>query len=392
MPSGGTSALAASATTEPATARDAILAQAKALGFEAAGVARADGAPGDAEALREFLRLGYAGDMAWLPRTAERRAAPRALWPEARSIVVVGMNYGPAHDPLGLLEAPARGIVSAYAQGRDYHDVMKGRLRRLARFVAATFGAEVKLFVDTAPVMEKPLAARAGIGWQGKHTNLVSREHGSWLFLGELFTTLDLAPDEGEADHCGSCRQCLDVCPTDAFPAPYRLDARRCISYLTIEHKGHIAPEYRAAMGNRIYGCDDCLAVCPWNKFASRTAEYAFLPRAELTAPRLADLAGLDDATFRTVFSGSPIKRVGRDRFVRNVLIAIGNCGDAGVWPAARRLLDDGSPLVRAMAVWATRRLVAPARFAALRARHEPAERDPAVLAEWQGHAEAGGA
>ncbi len=392
MQSGGASALAASATTEPSTARDAILAHARALGFQAVGVASADGAPEDADALREFLRLGYAGDMAWLARTAERRADPRALWPEARSVVVVGMNYGPAHDPLALLEAPARGIVSAYAQGRDYHDVMKGRLRRLARFVVDTYGAEVKLFVDTAPVMEKPLAARAGIGWQGKHTNLVSREHGSWLFLGALFTTLDLAPNRGEADHCGSCRQCLDVCPTDAFPAPYRLDARRCISYLTIEHKGHIAPAYRAAMGNRIYGCDDCLAVCPWNKFASRTADYAFLPRAELTAPRLADLAALDDATFRTVFSGSPIKRIGRDRFVRNVLIAIGNCGDAGVWPAVEKLLGDDSPLVRAMAVWASRRLLAPDAFTKLRARHEPAERDPAVLAEWQGRAEAGGA
>ena len=392
MPGGGHSALTASETAGPDQARDAILAQARALGFQAAGVAGADEAPRDAEALRAFLRLGYAGDMAWLPRTAERRSTPRALWPEARSIVVVGMSYGPAHDPLRLLDAPARGIVSAYAQGRDYHDVIKGRLRRLARFVVDTFGAEVKLFVDTAPVMEKPLAARAGIGWQGKHTNLVSRRHGSWLFLGELFTTLDIAPDEAEADHCGSCRACLDACPTDAFPAPYRLDARRCISYLTIEHKGHIAPEYRAAMGNRIYGCDDCLAVCPWNKFASRTAEYAFLPRAELTAPRLADLAGLDDATFRTVFSGSPIKRIGRERFVRNVLIAIGNCGDTGAWPAAGRLLGDDSPLVRAMAVWASGRLLAPARFAALRARHEPAERDPAVRAEWRRSAEAGGA
>ena len=392
MPGEGHSALTARETAGPDQARDAILAQARALGFQAAGVASADDAPRDAEALRAFLRLGYAGDMAWLPRTAERRSSPRALWPEARSIVVVGISYGPAHDPLHLLEAPARGIVSAYAQGRDYHDVIKGRLRRLARFVADTFGAEVKLFVDTAPVMEKPLAARAGIGWQGKHTNLVSREHGSWLFLGELFTTLDIAPDEAEADHCGSCRACLDVCPTDAFPAPYRLDAKRCISYLTIEHKGHIAPEFRAAMGNRIYGCDDCLAVCPWNKFASRTEEYAFLPRAELTAPRLADLAALDDASFRTVFSGSPIKRVGRDRFVRNVLIAIGNCGDTGALPVAGRLLGDASPLVRAMAVWASGRLLAPARFAALRARHEPAERDPAVRAEWHGQAEPGGA
>ena len=385
VPSGGPSALAASKTTAPLDARDAILAHARSLGFQAVGVTSADDAPADGEGLRQFLRLGYAGDMAWLPRTAERRAAPSALWPEARSVVVVGLNYGPAHDPLRLLATRTRGIVSAYAQGRDYHDVLKGRLRRLARFVANTFGAEVKLFVDTAPVMEKPLAARAGIGWQGKHTNLVSRRHGSWLFLGELFTTLDLAPDDAEADHCGSCRQCLDVCPTDAFPAPYRLDARRCISYLTIEHKGHIAPEFREAIGNRIYGCDDCLAVCPWNKFARRTEEYAFLPRAELTAPRLADLAALDDRTFRTVFSGSPIKRTGRDRFVRNVLIAIGNCGDVTVLPVAKGLLGDPSPLVRAMAVWASQRLAPPAAFAALRVRHAPAEPDPAVLAEWHG-------
>ena len=379
----------ASETTAPEDARDAILAHARSLGFQAVGVASTADAPEDGAALRAFIDRGYAGDMAWLPRTAERRAAPRALWPEARSVVVVGLNYGPAHDPLGLLASRTRGIVSAYARGSDYHDVLKGRLRRLARFVAGTFGAEVKFFVDTAPVMEKPLAARAGIGWQGKHTNLVSRRHGSWLFLGELFTTLDLAPDHAEADHCGSCRQCLDICPTDAFPAPYRLDARRCISYLTIEHKGHIAPEFREAMGNRIYGCDDCLAACPWNKFARRTEEYAFLPRAELTAPRLADLAALDDNTFRTVFSGNPIKRTGRDRFVRNVLIALGNCGDATVLPAATRLLGDPSPLVRAMAVWASQRLAPPAAFAALRARHAPAERDPSVLAEWGGAAPA---
>ena len=363
--------------------RDAIVAHARALGFQAVGIAPASGAPADAAALRQFVQLGYAGDMEWLPRTAERRASPQALWPAARSIVVVGVNYGPAHDPLRLLGRPTRGIVSAYAQGRDYHKVIKSRLRRLARFVAEGFGAEVKLFVDTAPVMEKPLAARAGLGWQGKHTNLVSRRHGSWLFLGELFTTLDLAPDKGETDHCGACRRCLDICPTDAFPAPYRLDARRCISYLTIEHKGHIAPEFREAMGNRIYGCDDCLAVCPWNKFAQRTGDHAFLPRAELTAPRLADLAALDDAAFRRVFSGSPIKRIGRDRFVRNVLIAIGNCGDEEALPAARRRLGDASPLVRAMAVWASRRLASPAAFAALRARLAPAEADPQVLAEW---------
>ena len=364
-------------------ARDAILAQASALGFQAVGVARAEGEPGDAAALRRFVELGYAGDMAWLPRTATRRGSPQALWPAARSVVMVGLSYAPAHDPLRLLASPTRGIVSAYAQGRDYHDVIKSRLRRLARFVVERFGAEVKLFVDTAPVMEKPLAARAGLGWQGKHTNLVSRRHGSWLFLGALFTTLDLTPDEGESDRCGSCRRCLDVCPTDAFPAPYRLDARRCISYLTIEHKGHIPPEFREAMGNRIYGCDDCLAVCPWNKFAQRTEDYAFLPRAELTAPLLADLAELDDRSFRTIFSGSPIKRIGRDRFVRNVLIALGNCREAVALAAARRRLDDGSPLVRAMAVWATRRLAPSAACAALRARFAPAERDPAVLAEW---------
>ncbi|MDE0387131.1 MAG: tRNA epoxyqueuosine(34) reductase QueG [Rhodospirillales bacterium] len=392
MPNGGASALATSETTAPEDARDAILAHARSLGFQALGVASTEDAPADGEGLRAFIDRGYAGDMDWLPRTAERRVAPRALWPEARSVVVVGINYGPAHDPLRLLSARKRGIVSAYAQGRDYHDVLKGRLRRLARFVSGTFGAEVKLFVDTAPVMEKPLAARAGIGWQGKHTNLVSRRHGSWLFLGELFTTLELAPNDREDDHCGACRQCLDICPTGAFPAPYRLDARRCISYLTIEHKGHIAPEFREAMGNRIYGCDDCLAVCPWNKFARRTEEYAFLPRAELTAPRLADLAALDDKTFRTVFSGSPIKRIGRDRFVRNVLIAIGNCGDAAVWPAAKRLLGDPSPLVRAMAVWASQSLVPRADFVALRARHAPAETDPAVLAEWHGAEPATGA
>ncbi len=384
MRNGAESAGRAAAAADAADARAAILAEARALGFQAAGVASAADAPADAAALREFVRLGYAGDMAWMPRTAARRSAPRALWPAARSVVVVGLNYGPAHDPLRLLREPSRGIVSAYAQGRDYHGVLKARLRRLARYVADSFGAEVKLFVDTAPVMEKPLAARAGLGWQGKHTNLVSRHHGSWLFLGELFTTLALAPDEPETDHCGACRRCIDVCPTDAFPAPYRLDARRCISYLTIEHEGHIPAGFRAAMGNRIYGCDDCLAVCPWNKFARRTGELAFLPRVELTAPRLADLADLDDRSFRAIFSGSPIKRIGRDRFVRNVLIAIGNCGDAAVLPAARRLLGDPSPLVRAMAVWASQRLAAPAGHDALRARHEPAERDAQVLAEWR--------
>ena len=361
----------------PHKARNAILAHARTLGFQAVGIASAEGAPSDAANLKTFIGLGYAGDMAWLARTAGRRADPRTLWPEARSVVAVGVNYGPAHDPLRLLDEPTRGIVSAYAQGRDYHDVIKGRLRRLARFVVDTFGAEVKLFVDTAPVMEKPLAARAGLGWQGKHTNLVSREHGSWLFLGELFTTLDLAPDEGEDDHCGSCRQCLDICPTDAFPAPYRLDARRCISYLTIEHKGHIAPDYREAMGNRIYGCDDCLAVCPWNKFARRTEEYAFLPRPELTAATARRPRGAGRQVIQNGFFGQPgSSGSGAIASCATLLIAIGNSGDAKVWPAARRLLTDGSPLVRAMAVWASRRLASPDTFEALRTRHEPVEQE----------------
>ena len=370
-------------TPDPQGARGTIVGYARTLGFEAVGIARAARVPAEAAALRGFLDRGYAGDMAWLAHTAERRADPRTLWPAARSVVVVGIGYGPARDPLRLLKARTRGVVSTYAQGRDYHAVLKTRLKRLARFVTATYGAEVKLFVDTAPVMEKPLAARAGLGWQGKHTNLVSRRHGSWLFLGELFTTLDLPPDEAETDLCGSCRRCLEVCPTDAFPAPYRIDARRCISYLTIEHKGHIPANFREAMGNRIYGCDDCLAVCPWNKFARRTVEYAFLPRAELTSPRLADLAALDERSFRAVFSGSPIKRIGRDRFIRNVLIALGNCEDARARPAAERLLKDRSALVRAMAVWALSKLAATAAYAALRRRHAPAETDQAVRAEW---------
>ncbi len=368
---------------DPLQARRAILDHARALGFDAAGIAPARALPQTGAGLRGFLARGYEGDMAWLARTVRRRASPRALWPDARSVVVVGLAYGPAQDPLRLLGAPSLGVVSVYAQGADYHTVLKKRLKKLARFVVESWGADVKYFVDTAPVMEKPVAAQAGLGWQGKHTNLVSRREGSWLFLGTLFTSLGLPEDEAAADRCGSCRRCLDACPTDAFPAPYRLDARRCISYLTIEHKSHIPREFRAAMGNRIYGCDDCLAVCPWNKFARRTAEYAFLPRAALVAPRLADLAALDDAAFRQLFSGSPIKRIGRDRFVRNVLIAMGNSRDARCLPAVRRLLADHSDLVRAMAVWALGRLAVGAAYGALRARHLPMERDPAVRAEW---------
>jgi epoxyqueuosine reductase len=365
-------------------AKQRILGLARELGFEAAGVCGPSGRAQDSEGLRDFIAAGHAGDMAWLPDTAARRATPRALWPEVRSIVVVAANYGPASDPLAGLAHRSRGVVATYARGKDYHAVLKRRLRRLARTVADEFATEVKLFVDTAPVMEKPLAEQAGLGWQGKHTNLVSQGYGSWLFLGELFTALDLPADAPEADHCGSCSRCLDVCPTKAFPAPYRLDARRCISYLTIEHKGHIAPEFRAAIGNRIYGCDDCLAVCPWNKFARRAHEAAFQARAELYAPRLADLAALDDETFRALFAGSPIKRTGRDRFVRNVLIAIGNSGDASLAEAARARLGDASPLVRAMAVWALARLLPAEQFATLRAADGEREEDEAVRGEWR--------
>ncbi len=376
-------ALVADADEAGGDPRARIGAAARGLGFDAFGVAPAETGDGPGRDLADYLARGHHGDMGWLAANAARRAKPTALWPEARSVIAVGMSYAPPDDPLAMVGKPERGTISAYARGRDYHDVLKARLRQLASWVAVTFACEVKLFVDTAPVMEKPLAARAGLGWQGKHTNLVSRAHGSWLFLGEIYTTLDLAADAPGEDRCGTCQRCQDACPTAAFPAPYRLDARRCISYLTIEHKGHIAPEFREAMGNRIYGCDDCLAVCPWNKFAARTREYAFLPRLELTAPRLADLAALDDAAFRETFRGSPIKRIGRDRLVRNVLIAIGNSADATLAPAAERLLGDGSALVRAMAVWAMSRLVTPAAFARQRIDHLAAESDPAVRAEW---------
>ena len=363
--------------------REEIRAKAVALGFDAVGFAL-PAAGTEAEAhLSRFLELGYHGDMGWLAANAERRASPKALWNAARSVVVVGVNYGPSSDPLAALERRDCGAISVYAQGADYHDTIKRRLRALAGWMATTHRCEVKLFVDTAPVMEKPLAAAAGLGWQGKHTNLVSREFGSWLFLGEIYTTLELAPDAAETDRCGSCRSCQDICPTGAFPTSYKLDARRCISYLTIEHKGHIAAEFRAAMGNRIYGCDDCLAVCPWNKFASRTREFQFLPRAELTAPRLADLAQLDDAGFRAVFAGSPIKRIGRDRFVRNVLIALGNSGDDSHAPLLEERLADRSPLVRAMAVWALSRLVDNSRFTHLREHHLGKESDAEVRREW---------
>ncbi|WP_375592738.1 tRNA epoxyqueuosine(34) reductase QueG [Algihabitans albus] len=372
----------ASLDDAPPDTNAAIRAEALALGFDAVGVAPASTSEAAKRRLGEFLSRGWHGDMGWMADTAERRADPNKLWPEARSVIVLAVNYGPAEDPLDMLDWPKLGNISVYARNRDYHDTLKKRLKRLARWLVEREGCQVKVFVDTAPVMEKPLAQAAGLGWQGKHTNLLSRDLGNWFFLGSVFTDLELAPDAPEVDHCGSCRACLDACPTAAFPAPYQLDARRCISYLTIEHKGHIDREFRAPLGNRIYGCDDCLAVCPWNKFAQRSAEPDFLPRAELTAPRLADLAALDDAGFRQVFSGSPIKRIGRDRFLRNVLIAIGNSGAPESVPVLRPLLDDPSPLVRAMAVWALGRLDLVV-FAQERAIREARESDAAVRAEW---------
>ena len=338
---------------------------------------------GASEGLSNYLRHGYHGDMAWMETGAARRADPNVLWPEAKSVIALGVNYTPTGDAMENLSRRERGVISVYALGDDYHNVVKKRLKRFASWLAAEYGGEVKVFVDTAPVMEKPLAQASGIGWQGKHTNLVSREFGSWLFLGSVFTTLEIDPDAEEQDHCGSCSRCLDICPTKAFPAPYKLDARRCISYLTIEHKGHIAAEFREAIGNRVYGCDDCLAVCPWNKFAAASHEAAFTPRTELRSPLLKKLAALDDASFREVFKGSAIKRVGRDRFVRNVLIAIGNSDDASLAASAEKLLDDESPLVRAMAVWALKKLLPEKAFEKMSSRYRAREADTAVAHEW---------
>ncbi len=339
-----------------------------------------DAIPLAAPRLREFLAAGAHGDMGWMAN-AERRGEPRVLWPDVRSIVMLGINYGPDDDPLAILKERTRGAISVYARGDDYHDLIKSRLKQIGRWLIDRAGGDVKVFVDTAPVMEKPLAAAAGLGWQGKHTNLVSRQFGSWLFLGAIFTTLELPPDEPERDHCGQCRACLDICPTAAFPAPYRLDARRCISYLTIEHKGQIPRELRPLIGNRIYGCDDCLAVCPWNKFAVAGREVKLAARAVLRAPPLAELVRLDDAGFRTLFAKSAVKRVGRARFVRNVLIAIGNSGDASLAAEAERLLDDESPLVRGAAIWALGRLDCDRlRRVEKRRTHEA---DPDLHAEW---------
>ena len=333
--------------------RPAIRAKALALGFDAIGFARAELAPESGRRLLDFLAAGQHGEMAWLAARATQRTHPQALWPDAKSVIALGLNYAQAADPLENLTNPGLGNISVYARHRDYHDVFKGMLKHLAQFIVKTHGPEVKVFVDTAPVMEKPLAQQAGLGWQGKHTNLVSRQHGSWLFLGEVFTTLELPPDEPHADHCGSCTACQTICPTQAFPAPYRLDATRCISYLTIEHAGPIPDEFRTAIGNRIYGCDDCLAACPWNRFAQTSRHTKLHARADLSAPLLADLAVLTDAQFRQTFAGSPIKRIGRNRFVRNVLIAIGNARDPSLTTIAQSLTNDPDPVVAEAAQWA---------------------------------------
>ena len=363
-----------------------LKAKAAELGFAACGIARADSTPLAAERLRAWLAEGAHGDMLWMEARAHHRESPAGLWPEAQSVIALGMSYAPREDPMRLADETARGRISVYAQGTDYHDVVKKALKALARWLVAEAGGDLKVFVDTAPVMEKPLAEAAGLGWQGKHTNLVSREHGSWLFLGAIYTTLDLEPDKGGTDTCGSCDACQTACPTAAFPAPYQLDARRCISYLTIEHAGPIPHEFRAAIGNRIYGCDDCLAVCPWNKFAAvANANLAFHPRAELVAPELADILALDDATFRTVFAGSPIKRIGRDRMIRNALIAAGNSGDPALTEPVVKLLDDEAISVRGAAVWALGRLNR-TRFLGARLQYLGREKSQDVIDEWNSY------
>jgi len=363
------------------TLRQMIGREAKRAGFSAVAITTPDSIPLAPQRLKQFVDDGFHGSMGWIEETLERRSSPSTLWPEVRSVIVLAMNYGPDQDPRAVLGKPDRAAISVYAQNRDYHDVIKGKLKEIAGRIVARAGGDVKVFVDTAPVMEKPLAEAAGIGWQGKHSNLVSREFGSWLFLGSIFTTAEIEPDAAEVDHCGSCRACLDACPTDAFPSPYRLDARRCISYLTIENKGPIPHEFRTAIGNRIYGCDDCLAACPWNKFAQTASEAKLAARDDLREPALADLLQLDDAAFRTLFSGSPVKRIGRDRFLRNVLIAAGNSGDASLAARCRELTEDASPLVRGAAVWALSRLQEAEEFIVLA--NSTVETDKDVQAEW---------
>jgi epoxyqueuosine reductase len=371
------------AVQDPAAIKTEILMRARSEGFDLARVTAAAAEPENAVRLRQYLDAGHHGAMDWMAERAQWRADPLAMWPQAKSVIVLGLNYGPATDPLAVLAHKDRAAISVYAQGDDYHEVVKKKLKALAGHIVQKFGGDVKVFVDTAPVMEKPLAQKAGLGWQGKHTNLVSREFGSWLFLGSIFTTLDLPPDAAEQDHCGNCQTCLDVCPTDAFPAPHRLDARRCISYLTIENAGPIPREFRHAMGNRIYGCDDCLAVCPWNKFAQTASELKLAARKELQSPALEELALLDDAAFRALFRKSPVKRIGRDRFLRNVMIAIGNSGDARLAKSAHAALQDSSALVRGAAVWALSQLLAQEEFDTLARTQAETEPDPQTREEW---------
>lgn len=361
-----------------------LKARAIALGFDSFGIAPADARPDLPERLNAALAAGWHGGMDWMAETAERRASPRGMWPEAKSVIVLGINYGPERDPLAILGERSLGTISVYARNRDYHEIIKGKLKEIAGLLARRSGAEVKVFVDTAPLMEKPLAEAAGLGWQGKHSVLVSREFGSWLFLGAILTSAELPGDKAHAESCGSCTRCLDICPTNAFPAPFQLDARRCLAYLTVEHKGPIPLEFRAPMGNRIYGCDDCLAVCPWNKFASVSREAKLRARPELERPQLAELVQLDDAGFRSLFAGSPIKRIGHARFLRNVLIAIGNSADRELVPLVEARLDAEEALVRGAAVWALRRL-APERADELRLAYLAGESDSSVMDEWSG-------
>lgn len=361
---------------------DQIKHKASELGFDAVKIVSTGMGEREQKRLHQFVRNGEHGDMAWMAENLDRREHPRGIWPETKSIIVLASNYGPDHDPLDTLNKKNIGNISVYARNRDYHNILKKRQRKLARWMVESFSCDLKIFVDTAPVLEKPLAARSGMGWQGKHSNLVSQEFGSWFFLCEIFTDLKLQPDDPIDDHCGTCSRCIDICPTDAITKPYQVDARRCISYLTIEHKGHIPEELRGPMGNRIYGCDDCLAVCPWNKFAQKSQEAGYIARAELNAPALANLVKLDDPSFRELFTGSPIKRTGRDRFIRNVLIALANSGEPAFAGHAVDLLDDSSPLVRAMAVWAVSRL-SPNQIEHLYRAKFDLEEDSDVRGEW---------